>query len=423
MNLQPSLCKPKRAKSAVRIRFTLPNVKGRHEVMTGIQVICNAWKNGDGRITRDKQVLIKHGLTLKDVELTNAKLHHAQTTLARLINEHQERSFPNTIDVSSLKADYAAVMHGLEVPGTQPRLNVISAFDKYVQRPSIKPYHKANLIRTQRKVALFIQDTSATSQIEGVNENWLNAFASYWMNNDRVNQQASSTLHSHLKRIRCVLMALDDEYTLARSLNRRIKLPEPTPVIKPTLNIQEIAQLASMKFDSATLSRTRDWFVIQCWTGIRRSDLMKLTMNDVKMSNHKWRICIYQNKTHGLIDIPLHPQAAAIIEKLGGLPRPMAPAHYGREIKTICRQAGFDEVMMGDVSAPYKKRGLYPRWKLISSHTARRSAATNLIKCGVSMDVACLLTGHSSVDQLGTYIQMTPRDKSKQLDAAIDLAV
>lgn len=423
MNLQLSLCKPRRPKSAVRIRFTLPNIKGRQEVITGVQVICDLWNEKSSKVTLNKQTLLDHGISVKEVELINTRLHRAQTTLVRLINEHLERHFPSPIELCSLKAEYTAVMRGVKVASTPAQQTAITAFDRYVLRAGISDYHKANLMRTQKKVLLFVQDTGASTTVEKINEEWLNDFANYWMDDKRDNPQAASTLHSHLKRIRCVLLALDDEYLLARSLKRRIKLSKPTPVIKPTLNIAEIEHLTSMAFTSATLTRTRDWFVIQCWTGMRRSDLMKLTMADVTMHDGKWRVRLFQNKTHGLIDIPLHPHASAILERLGGLPRPMAPAHYGREIKTICRLAGFDEVMIGDVSAPYKKRGMFPRWKLIASHTARRSAATNLVRSGVTMEVVCLLTGHSNVDQLGTYIQMTPREKSRQLDAAIDLAI
>lgn len=423
MNFHLSLSQPNRKKSAVRIRFTLPKIKGRHTIQSGVQVVCSTWNNTTSKVTLSKQKLLENGLTIRDAELLNNQLHHAQTTLSRLIHKHQERCFPNAIDPQALKEEFTAHIKGHAIADQGGAVDVISAFDVYTQRPGIKAYHKANLLRTQKKVVEYVQSTGAAVAVEKINHEWLSSFASYWMDNKRTRPQAASTLHSHLKRIRCVLMALDDEYTLARSLNRRIKLIKPTPLIKPTLTISEIAHLASMTFDSATLTRTRDWFVIQCWTGMRRGDLMKLSMNDLSKHDGKWRIRVYQNKTHGLIDIPLHGHAEAIIERLGGLPRPMAHAHYGREIKTICRLAGFNEMMVGEMNTPFKKRGTFPRWKLIASHTARRSAATNLIRTGVSMEVTCLLTGHTNVEQLGAYIQMTPREKSKRLDAAIEQAV
>lgn len=422
MNLQLSLCKPKRDKSAIRIRFTLPQTEGRHEVMTGVKdVVCNTWNSRSGQVSLNKNILRTNGMTVLQAELINSRLHHAQTTLVGLINEHYERCFPKAIDVQALKAEYNAMVRGQTIEKTSGRLDVVTSFDEYVKRPGIRPYHQANLLRTQRKVIEFLNVSNSSRDVSKINETWLIGFASFWMDEKRKNPQCANTVQAHLKRIRCVLRALNDDYTLARSLNRRIKLIQPTPVVKPTLDVSEIELLSMTEFPSATLNRTRDWFVIQCWTGIRRSDLMELTMNDITKHDGKWRIRLFQNKTHGLIDIPLHPQAASIIDRLGGLPRPMNPAHYGREIKNICRIAGFDEMMIGDVSAPLKQRGMYPRWKLIASHTARRSAATNLIRAGVSMDVACLLTGHTNVEQLSAYIQMTTSERSKQLDAAIAL--
>ena len=403
----------------------------RFDLPTGLSVASEfwkaAWNEKQRRFSTGVRITHAHGYIPSDVEDLNDQLGHAEAIVRDIFRTHQLTSRLENIPINGMqiKAEFHARLTGKPCPSVETQIDVLSAFDRYIERAGMKPSHKANLILTKGKVNAFVEATGISKAVSKINHNWLHRFARFYTEPRGTESTilSATTMHSHLNRIRYVLNDLDDEFELSRSLNRQVKLISATPVIKPTLTPNEIESLLHLQLKTPSQMRARDWFVIQCWTGLRVSDLMKLSMSDVYEIDDKPRIRLYQNKTSGLIDIPLHPNVVDVIKRLDGLPDAMERTHYGKQIKQICRAAGFDEVIVGDRCTPYKKRGRYPRWQLISSHSARRSAATNLIRLGVNMDVVCLLTGHTSTDQLRQYIQLTPREKTRQLDEALLKAV
>ena len=74
---------------------------------------------------------------------------------------------------------------------------------------------------------------------------------------------------------------------------------------------------------------------------------------------------------------------------------------YNRMIKIICKEAG-----VSAESSIYKagKKQTGPKWQFVSSHTARRSFATNLYLAGCDLYTISRMMGHTSVDMTERYI-------------------
>ena len=62
--------------------------------------------------------------------------------------------------------------------------------------------------------------------------------------------------------------------------------------------------------------------------------------------------------------------------------------------------------------------GTYPMWKLISTHTARRTAATNYLMNGAREVDVMSLTGHRTARQLYDYLHSTPAQHKANLKLA-----
>ena len=58
----------------------------------------------------------------------------------------------------------------------------------------------------------------------------------------------------------------------------------------------------------------------------------------------------------------------------------------------------------------------FEKWQLVSSHTARRSFATNLLKSGYSALGVMKITGHKTEQAFMKYIKLESEDYAKMLD-------
>ena len=92
-------------------------------------------------------------------------------------------------------------------------------------------------------------------------------------------------------------------------------------------------------------------------------------------------------------------------------------------LKTLCKRAGFDEhVVIVDQYIGRKARlekRYVPKYEMISSHTCRRTFATNMYKMGYSLAQIMLMTGHTTEAQLRLYIGIDAEENAEQIALAI----
>jgi hypothetical protein len=81
-------------------------------------------------------------------------------------------------------------------------------------------------------------------------------------------------------------------------------------------------------------------------------------------------------------------------------------------IKPVCRIAGLKEIVAIEKTIGGKKvREEKPKYLLISSHTARRSAVTNAYKAGVPIADIMVISGHSTERNLYKYLKITDLER------------
>lgn len=173
------------------------------------------------------------------------------------------------------------------------------------------------------------------------------------------------------------------------------------------LNEQEIALIFNHDFsDSESMDIIRDNFILSLWTGMRISDLRKLGSDNLING-------IIENinqKTKTLVQVPLHPHVKSILSKrFGSLPPKVGKDEYNTQIKEICRLCGIDKPVLGrvfDADTERKVLSYYPKYKLVSSHTARRSFGTNLSKV-LSVKAVAKLGGWKSEKMAEHYNKET----------------
>lgn len=167
-------------------------------------------------------------------------------------------------------------------------------------------------------------------------------------------------------------------------------------------------------------SRYRDGFVAGCLTGQRWSDYSRINSGMIcQMENFKF-IELTQIKTQKHVFIPMEKRLETILERNGGRVPQTCDYKLNKRIKEIALLLGWTHQVMVEQGVGPMRLPRYKRFcDCISSHTARRSWATNAYKDHVPLASIMAVTGHSTEDMLRKYLQMN--DEEKGICAARDL--
>ena len=159
----------------------------------------------------------------------------------------------------------------------------------------------------------------------------------------------------------------------------------------------------------------RDLFLLQCYTGLRASDIYRLTSDMV----NDGKITIRLKKTGKVVTIPLTAKASAIIER--GIVRTPNNIRNWR-LKQICRKSGIDTPMERAKKVGNKITSVFePKWKWVSTHTGRKSFVCNCIAAGVHINVIMSMTGHSDFASIKPYLNVSIDTKEKGIEALSNL--
>ena len=160
------------------------------------------------------------------------------------------------------------------------------------------------------------------------------------------------------------------------------------------------------------LAEIRDLFLLCCWTGLRFSDVIRLRPEHIKED----MIVIRQQKTNNYVTIPIHPVFKEVWERYGGIPLTISNQKFNDHIKEVCMAARINESVLKSITKGGKKITTnYKKWQLVSSHTGRRSFATNLYKSGFPSISIMQITGHKTEAAFLKYIKVTPQEHAKLL--------
>lgn len=174
------------------------------------------------------------------------------------------------------------------------------------------------------------------------------------------------------------------------------------------LSDEELHQLCDLDLTrNVRLDRIRDLFLIGCYTGLRFSDFSELRPENI---THNGQILTRRTlKTGGRVSIPLNPNVLAIVAKYEGAPpRTITNQRMNIYLKELCKRAGFTErVEVSRTKGGFRDTRTLEKWELVTTHTARRSFATNAFLAGVPTVSIMKITGHKSESVFMKYIKVS----------------
>ncbi len=163
-------------------------------------------------------------------------------------------------------------------------------------------------------------------------------------------------------------------------------------------------------------NRVKDLFLIGCYSGMRFSDYSSYEITDVEDRFLRLK----QAKTGERVTIPVMKKLREILNRYdGNWPPPVSNQEFNRTIKDIFRSTALkiDKNITIQVDGVPKTVRLS---SMVSSHTGRRTYATNMFIAGVPTLLIMSATGHKTEESFLKYIRATNEDKSRLLAEWMD---
>jgi len=160
----------------------------------------------------------------------------------------------------------------------------------------------------------------------------------------------------------------------------------------------------------------RDIFMIGVYTAQRVSDYNHLSKTNICSYHNKPCLRIRQKKTGADVIIPIYPELQAILDKYNDVIPHLWEQHINNYLKVIAERAGLtDIVTIRSTKGGKEQIEDIPKYKLIHTHTARRTGATLMYKAGWNKFDIMAITGHTTTTMLDKYIKSNDIDRAFKL--------
>lgn len=243
----------------------------------------------------------------------------------------------------------------------------------------------------------------APIKIKDCDLNWINKFTKTLLKKG----YAESSINKHLQLIKQIVKYADINDLQIRTNLLSFKMLK-TSSITHYLNEDEITNLFRFTPPTDSLNNVKKLFLIGCTTGLRISDLMRV--KSFNIFNNMLELTTQKTKQN--IVIPIDPRINGFIDEVYPLAHPV----FNRNLKELFKCMNMNTPVEGYVTGANNMRvqGVYPKYKVITSHCMRRSFCTNLYG-KIPTQVIMKISGHTTESSFLTYIKKAQRDFAEQL--------
>jgi integrase len=406
--------------NSIYIRFK-PGGKKDFEINTGLKAPKNRWS------TSKQEVLSTTKISSTKV---NIKLKELK---AFIIREFEDAKTDGTLITTKWLKEQTATFLNKETKNSQidNKIFFVNFIDDYIIKSRTRKTKKNTPVArrtiqhyetTKRKVESLENKINKRFKITDIDLDFHSAFLLHLRDDQYLRD---STIGGYIDDIKLFIRTADNKGIKVVNdykLNEFFSPSYETDDIY--LNSKEINKIYETQIDNEKLSNAKDWLIIGLYTGLRVSDLTKLTLKDINDD------FIYKktHKTKFPVIIPIHKHVREILnKKKGKFPKKISDQKFNDYIKEVCKIAGITEVVEGAKICPLeieengkkkiihrKKDGKFPKYELVTSHTCRRSFASNLYG---KLDTLTIMniTGHKTESQFLDYIKITPKEYAIKL--------
>lgn len=207
---------------------------------------------------------------------------------------------------------------------------------------------------------------------------------------------ASSSARTYLAMFKATLNMLNDTIKLPTGYEKVLTSKEEKPMMC-YLNEYDLQKIETYEPKTLNERVVRAQFLIECYTGARTSDVERFDVSNLQDGF----ISYVSQKTKIMATIPCKPIVEQLIRTGENKGSQMALKTKEAIIRRILCNAGVKQIVKV-FKAGNEMTG--EKWQFCSSHTGRRSFASNMYLKGVDLFTISKLMGHASVEQSSNYI-------------------
>ena len=213
-------------------------------------------------------------------------------------------------------------------------------------------------------------------------------------------------------------LALSENHAKMQTINYQVD--------KIYLTQSEIHKLKTVEL-SEHLDRVRDVFLFGCYTGLRHSDLYKLSDSNIIDSNGTKIISFtpvksdsFFSKSRKKLQIALIPEAVEILDKYKDTHVKSLPTLTNQKMNEYLKIIG-EKALINDIVEVFTYKNNQSvsqeteKYKLITCHSARHTFATQSLSRGVPIEVVQQLMGHSDIKTTQIYAKLVDEYKHTTL--------
>ncbi|SDK79434.1 Site-specific recombinase XerD [Salinimicrobium catena] len=376
----------------------------RFKYSTGEKILPKFWNVDKQRVKETKQ--------FREYPEFNARLNNFETAIntafRKLLNDGIQPN--NTI----LKKTFEAELSGNILQGN--KLTLLEFIKNYIEES--KAHKKEGTVKVYTTAYRYLKKYSAYLNKEidfhSINLEFYNQYVSFLSLEHKL---ASNTVGKHIKTLKTFMNeATDRGYNTNLAFKKRKfkTLREESDSIYLTLDELEKFEKLDLSA-SPRLEKVRDLFLIGCYTGLRFSDFTQIKPENI--ITEKSIIQVRTQKTGERVSIPLHKTVKKILAKYDNhLPKAYTNQVMNRYLKDVASLAGLKETVETTITRGGKvEKTLSKKYDLVSTHTARRSFATNLYLADVPSISIMKITGHKSERSFLQYIRVTQEQNADKL--------
>ncbi|MFR9531019.1 MAG: site-specific integrase [Rikenellaceae bacterium] len=222
----------------------------------------------------------------------------------------------------------------------------------------------------------------------------------------------TNTAGKYLKTIKTVVnLAINYGYMDYNNYPFRNYVIRSQPTNRTYLDPKEIERIEALEIpaERVNLQIVKDMYLFAVYSGLRFSDIIRLSPDNIQVIEGKQYIVINMEKTKEPLRLPIFKLFnGKPLELLAKYTRPNRKFYFddftnqfvNRELKEIARLAGVD--------------------KVVTFHTARHTTATYLLYKGVPMVVVQKILGHQKISTTQCYAKVMDMTIENELDKVFD---
>lgn len=203
--------------------------------------------------------------------------------------------------------------------------------------------------------------------------------------------------------------------TIYLSFDELIKIHEFKPDIRNIGPITNDLRVENRLRKIDALNNAKNKFLIGAFTALRVSDFNRLGEVNIKENFIRIKPKKGSRKNEDVV-IPIHPIIREVLDNGFDIRTKISDQNINQHIKEVCQLIGLDEMIsITRTEGNSIVERTFKKYELVTSHTARRSGATNMYLAGIPSISIMKITGHKTEKSFLKYIKINQEENARLL--------